>query len=67
MNVLFIMRSIDRRDRGSQYLSIRYTERLTEAGIEASVGSVNCALLSTHFLQQFKVSCRLIRQVYDLE
>jgi len=27
-------------DRGVQYLSIRYTERLTEAGIEASVGSV---------------------------
>lgn len=27
-------------DRGSQYLSIRYTERLTEAGIESSVGSV---------------------------
>ena len=27
-------------DRGCQYLSIRYTERLTEAGIEASVGSV---------------------------
>ena len=27
-------------DRGSQYLSIRYTERLAEAGIEASVGSV---------------------------
>ena len=26
-------------DRGSQYLSIRYTERLTEAGIEPSVGS----------------------------
>ncbi len=26
-------------DRGSQYLSVRYTERLTEAGIEASVGS----------------------------
>jgi putative transposase len=26
-------------DRGSQYVSIRYTERLTEAGIEASVGS----------------------------
>lgn len=26
-------------DRGSQYLSIRYTERLAEAGIEASVGS----------------------------
>jgi transposase InsO family protein len=27
-------------DRGSQYLSIRYTERLAEAGIESSVGSV---------------------------
>jgi putative transposase len=27
-------------DRGSQYLSIRYTERLTEAGVEPSVGSV---------------------------
>jgi putative transposase len=26
-------------DRGVQYLSIRYTERLAEAGIEASVGS----------------------------
>ena len=27
-------------DRGSQYLSVRYTERLAEAGIEPSVGSV---------------------------
>ncbi|WP_143728825.1 IS3 family transposase [Microbulbifer sp. GL-2] len=27
-------------DRGSQYLSIRYTERLIEAGFQASVGSV---------------------------
>ena len=27
-------------DRGSQYLSIRYSERLAEVGIEASVGSV---------------------------
>jgi putative transposase len=27
-------------DRGCQYLSIRYTERLAEAGIDASVGSV---------------------------
>jgi transposase InsO family protein len=27
-------------DRGSQYLAIRYTERLVEAGIEPSVGSV---------------------------
>jgi transposase InsO family protein len=27
-------------DRGSQYLSIKYSERLTEAGVEPSVGSV---------------------------
>lgn len=27
-------------DRGAQYLSIRYTERLAQAGIEASVGTV---------------------------
>ena len=27
-------------DRGSQYLSIRYTERLAEEGIDPSVGSV---------------------------
>jgi putative transposase len=27
-------------DRGSQYVSIRYTERLAEVGIEASVGSI---------------------------
>jgi transposase InsO family protein len=27
-------------DRGSQYLSIKYTERLVEAGLEPSVGSV---------------------------
>ena len=27
-------------DRGSQYLALRYTERLAEAGVEASVGSV---------------------------
>ena len=27
-------------DRGSQYLSIRYTDRLSEAGFNASVGSV---------------------------
>jgi transposase InsO family protein len=26
-------------DRGSQYVSIRYSERLAEAGIESSVGS----------------------------
>ncbi len=27
-------------DRGSQYLSIKYTERLTDAGMDPSVGSV---------------------------
>ncbi len=31
---------VDSSDRGSQYLSIRYTERLAEAGVEPSVGSV---------------------------
>jgi transposase InsO family protein len=33
-------RLVHHSDRGSQYLSIRYTERLAEAGIERSVGSV---------------------------
>jgi len=32
--------AIHHSDRGSQYLSIRYTERLAEAGVEPSVGSV---------------------------
>ena len=36
----FQERLIHHSDRGVQYLSIRYTERLKEAGIEASVGSV---------------------------
>ena len=31
-------------DRGARYLAIRYTERLAEAGIEASVGS-RCVIL----------------------
>ncbi len=31
---------IHRSDRGTQYVSIRYTERLADAGIEPSVGSV---------------------------
>jgi putative transposase len=32
-------------DRGSQYTSIRFTERLAEAGIQPSVGAVgNCLL-----------------------
>ena len=33
-------RLVHRSDRGVQYLSIRYTERLAEAGIEPSVGSI---------------------------
>lgn len=33
-------RLVHHSDRGSQYLSIRYTERLAEAGIEPSVGCV---------------------------
>lgn len=33
-------RLVHHSDRGSQYLSIRYTERLAEAGIERSVGTV---------------------------
>ena len=32
-------RLVHHSDRGSQYVSIRYTERLAEAGIEPSVGS----------------------------
>jgi transposase InsO family protein len=44
-------------DRGSQYTSIRYTERLAQAGIEASVGSVgdsydNALAESIHGLYQ---------------
>ena len=31
---------IHHRDRGSQYLAIRYTERLAAAGIDTSVGGV---------------------------
>ncbi len=34
-------------DRGSQYVSIKYTERLAEAGIEPSVGSYDNALAET--------------------
>lgn len=38
---------IDHSDRGSQYVSIRYSERLAEAGIEPSVGSYDNALAET--------------------
>jgi len=33
-------RLVHHSDRGSQYVSIRYTERLADAGLEPSVGSV---------------------------
>ena len=33
-------RLVHHSDRGSQYVSIRYTERLAEAGLEPSVGTV---------------------------
>jgi len=33
------VRMVHHSDRGMQYLSIRYTERLAQAGIEPSVGS----------------------------
>lgn len=33
-------RPIHHGDRGAQYVSIRYTERLADAGLEPSVGSV---------------------------
>ena len=38
---------IDHSDRGSQYVSIRHSERLAEAGIEPSVGSYDNALAET--------------------
>jgi putative transposase len=37
------MASLHHSDRGSQYVLIRYTERLAKAGIEPSVGSVGDA------------------------
>lgn len=39
-------------DRGSQYLSIRYMERLAEANIEASVGSVLVILMAMQWLKR---------------
>ena len=45
-------------DRGSQYLSIRYTERLAEAGIEPSVGSRG-GTTTTRWLSQSTVCTRL--------
>lgn len=59
-------------DRGSQYVSIRYTERLAEAGIEPSVGSrgdsydnalaetINGLGLSKNNLYKFHVDGRMV-------
>jgi transposase InsO family protein len=44
-------------DRGSQYVSIRYSERLAEAGIEPSVGSV-ATVTTTHWPRQSTVCTR---------
>ena len=47
-------------DRGSQYLSIRYTERLAEAGIDTSVGSVGDSYdnaLAESIIGLFKTEC----------
>ena len=44
-------------DRGVQYLSIRYTERLAQAGIEPSVGSTGDSYdnaLAESFVDSFK-------------
>jgi putative transposase len=48
-------------DRGSQYVSIKYTERLAQAGIEPSVGSVgdsyDNALAEILTVNQFAGNC----------
>jgi transposase InsO family protein len=46
-------------DRGSQYVSIKYTERLAEAGIEPSVGSVGDIGASTLWLRRSTAITRL--------
>ncbi|MNF88209.1 Integrase core domain protein [compost metagenome] len=48
-------RLIHHSDRGSQYLSIRYGERLREAGIEPSVGNVGRVRSRTFFDQMKQV------------
>ena len=44
-------------DRGSQYLSIKYTERLAEAGIEPSVGA-SAAAMTMRWLRRSTVFSR---------
>ncbi len=46
-------------DRGSQYLSIKYTERLGEAGIEPSVGSVG----DSYEFKQVRAADQMIRGI----
>ncbi len=56
-------------DRGVQYVSIRYTERLAEAGVEPSVGSVgdsyDNALAETKWVDWFNHS-RLLTSIGDI-
>lgn len=42
-------------DKGVQYVAIRYTQRLAEAGAVASVGSYVCQSLSTRFRKDWGV------------
>jgi putative transposase len=46
-------------DRGSQYVSIKYTERLAEAKIEPSVGSVGDSPMTTRWPRRSTASTRL--------
>jgi len=53
-------RLIHHSDRGSQYLSIRYTERLAEAGIESLVGSTGDSYdnaMAESIIGLFKTEC----------
>jgi len=45
-------------DRGVQYLSIRYTERLAEAGIEPSVGSASATRTTKHLRKRSSACTR---------
>ena len=45
-------------DRGNQYLSLRYTEHLAEAGAMASVGTVSGTVTTTHWPRRSSVCTR---------
>lgn len=49
---------LNRSDYGSQYVSIRYSERLTEAGIEPSVGS-GATAMTTLWPKRFTACTKL--------